>query len=83
MSNPMSICVWLGEQSDINSNAPRPQNLDHGETANQRPGMGQDGPIREEKTVLASSSDMTCMIVPRLRYSAFNWSNLFIKDDAH
>ncbi len=36
----------MGEQPDINSNAPRPKNVDPGETANQKSRMGFDGPIR-------------------------------------
>ena len=64
MSDPMSICVCMGEQPDINITAPRPQNLDQGETANQEACMGLIEPIREEKTVPAPSSVMTCMIVP-------------------
>ena len=37
----MIICVSMGEQPDINSNAPRPSNLDQGETTNQGTRWGQ------------------------------------------
>ena len=47
MSNPMSICVCMGEQPDINSKVPLPKILDQGETSNQKPSR-EDGPIRIE-----------------------------------